>query len=506
MKKLLLIIATVFFIQVCNAQADSLYFGQTPPGNTPVLFAPNFISLNNRAEYFITFSIDGKECYFTIDDANGISRIMETVYRDSAWTIPKEASFAKSRAICPSISPDGTKLFFSYPVVMGVDDRGIYQCQRTDSGWSAPVEMDRKISSRVFESSCRLSDKGNFYICSWRSGGKGGCDGWRIPFVNGQYQQAENLGFLNSSDGDCHWAPGPDENYLIWNSRRPLTGNGSAFYETDLFITFALPNGRWTYPRNLGPKINSSATDMGAWISHDGKYLFFASDRRGTERDNDIYWVSTNYIDSLRKTNFPPYVNRTIPSQKAKQDILFTYQIPDSTFIDDDGNNTLRYTAILNNGYPLPAWLLFDSITCVFSGTPDTVAIFNVKVTAIDTAGTSASCTFRITVVSSSSSGIKENRQLPIESMLYQNYPNPFDRSTTIYFVLKEPGNCVLTIYNLAGQKMETVLSEYKNAGEYQFVWKGTNYSKGKYLCHLQVSEARSGKISFEDTIQILLR
>lgn len=506
MKKLLLITATVFFIQVCNAQEiKGPYFGQTPPGNTPVLFAPGFISLPNRGEAFITFSLDGKECFFTIHTAAwDTSWIMQTVYRDSAWTTPKKTSLIKAQALNPSVSPDGTKLFFS-SAVEG-NDLGVYQCIHTDSGWSAPIEMNRQISSRVYESSCSLSDKGNFYVCSWRSGGKGGCDGWRIPYVNGKFQQAQNLGFLNTSDGDCHWTPGPNESYLIWNSRRPLTGQGSAFYETDLFISYALPNGGWTYPRNLGTNINSSATEMGASISHDGKYLFFSSDRRGTKGANDIYWVSTNFIDSLRKTNFPPYANRTIPNQKASLESLFTYQVPDSTFIDDDGNNTLTYSASFSNGASLPKWLSFDPINCIFSGTPDTAAILNVKVTATDTAGMSTSCTFKI-IVSGNLAGIEEkNGQLQNESVLYQNYPNPFDSSTTIYFDLKKPGNAKLTVYDLAGKKIETILNEYQQAGEHKFVWSGDGLRKGKYLCELQASEAKSGQLFLESTIQILLR
>jgi hypothetical protein len=461
----ILIAQSLFGQQFTDLYGD--YLGQTPPGNTPVLFAPGFVSLENRMEYFITFSPDGKECYFTIDDANGVGYIMETIYSDSAWTVPQKTSFAKSQSICPSISPDGTKLFFSSPVTSS-DDRGIYQCQRTDSGWSAPVEMNREVSSRVFESSCRLSDKGNFYVCSWRSGGKGGCDGWRIPYINGVYKKAENLGLLNSSDGDCHWAPGPNESYLIWNSRRPLTGETSAFYRTDLFISYSKPNGGWTCPRNLGPKINSTATDMGAWISQDGKYLFFSSDRRGAEGDNDIYWVSTNFIDSLKNTNFSPYVNRAISNQAAKQGSLFNYQIPDSTFIDDDGNNTLTFSAALNNGNPLPSWLNFNTKTATFSGVPDTIGTFRIKVTATDTAKESASCVFAINVKSSPVGIEEKNGQLPRESKLYQNYPNPFNPTTTIKYDLLKDSRVKIIIYDILGREVTKLVDEIKRAGSYK--------------------------------------
>ena len=44
--------------------------------------------------------------------------------------------------------------------------------------------------------------------------------------------------------------------------------------------------------------------------------------------------------------------------------------IPDGTFVDDDGDETLTLTALLINGDPLPSWLQFDPEAGAFSGTP----------------------------------------------------------------------------------------------------------------------------------------
>jgi hypothetical protein len=285
----------ILFASLAGQAADSAatphyYMGQEPPGLVPQVFAPGFISLANRHESFITFTPDGNECYFTVHQTDWAPYwIMMTVYRDGAWTTPQRAPFTNDSSLCPDISSDGTKLSFcSNRGTPG--GAGVWQCLRTaDGDWSTPVEMDRQISSGSMEFSCHLSDLGNMFVCSWRAGGQGGCDGWRIPCVNGHFQQAENLKTLNSSVGDCGFAPGPREAYLIFQSRRPPTGNGGGFFGTDLYISFALPEGGWTPPRNLGPTINSSATDGFAWISHDGRYLFFSSDRQGTD---DIYWVS----------------------------------------------------------------------------------------------------------------------------------------------------------------------------------------------------------------------
>jgi hypothetical protein len=114
--------------------------------------------------------------------------------------------------------------------------------------------------------------------------------------------------------------------------------------------------------------------------------------------NNDIYWVGTGFIDSLKYTNFLPYVKKPIPDQTAIKGELFDFTIPDSTFIDDDGNNTLTYHAKLTNGNPLPAWLTFDTIAGTFAGTPSIIETLNIRVTVTDTAGASASTNFKIMV------------------------------------------------------------------------------------------------------------
>jgi len=61
----------------------------------------------------------------------------------------------------------------------------------------------------------------------------------------------------------------------------------------DLYLTLRLPDGTWSKPRNLGPRINTAYIEHGPRISPDKKYLFF--NRSNGWRQNisisDIYWV-----------------------------------------------------------------------------------------------------------------------------------------------------------------------------------------------------------------------
>jgi len=81
----------------------------------------------------------------------------------------------------------------------------------------------------------------------------------------------------------------------------------------------------------------------------------------------------------------------------------------------------------------------------------------------------------------------------PITSMkftLFQNYPNPFNPTTTISYQLPEQSNVELAIYNTTGQKIATLVSEKKAAGNYQVVWNvEDDLASGVYFYKLTTSD-----------------
>ncbi len=58
-----------------------------------------------------------------------------------------------------------------------------------------------------------------------------------------------------------------------------------------------------------------------------------------------------------------------------------------------------------------------------------------------------------------------------------QNYPNPFNPTTTISYRLEKAARVELTIYNITGQKMTTLLDADQQAGDYKLKWHGKNNS-----------------------------
>lgn len=71
------------------------------------------------------------------------------------------------------------------------------------------------------------------------------------------------------------------------------------------------------------------------------------------------------------------------------------------------------------------------------------------------------------------------------EHTLYQNYPNPFNPATSIAFDLPEAAFVTLTVYNVTGQEVVTLVSEPMNAGKHSVNFDGSTLASGVYLYRL---------------------
>jgi len=84
---------------------------------------------------------------------------------------------------------------------------------------------------------------------------------------------------------------------------------------------------------------------------------------------------------------------------------------------------------------------------------------------------------------------IKQNINNPVENFeLYQNYPNPFNQTTVISYKLSTLSQVDLTIYNIIGQKMTTLVSKAQPEGYYQVSWDASGLSSGVYFYRLSAN------------------
>lgn len=76
---------------------------------------------------------------------------------------------------------------------------------------------------------------------------------------------------------------------------------------------------------------------------------------------------------------------------------------------------------------------------------------------------------------------------LPDKFSFSQNFPNPFNSSTTFQFVLDEPAYAALKVFNILGQHITTLVQGQLGSGEYKFSWIPNSLPSGIYLYQLQV-------------------
>jgi|GEM_PF-5137546 len=89
---------------------------------------------------------------------------------------------------------------------------------------------------------------------------------------------------------------------------------------------------------------------------------------------------------------------------------------------------------------------------------------------------------------------VQVREDLPETFTLSQNYPNPFNPSTSIHYELSEQAKVSLTVYDILGRKIETLLNENSiRAGYYKVNWDASRYASGMYIYVLNV-QSNSGK------------
>ena len=74
----------------------------------------------------------------------------------------------------------------------------------------------------------------------------------------------------------------------------------------------------------------------------------------------------------------------------------------------------------------------------------------------------------------------------PINFVLYQNHPNPFNPSTVISFELGVSSNVSLKVFDLLGREVETLVQEKMNPGEHEVRFDATRFASGIYFYRLK--------------------
>jgi hypothetical protein len=74
----------------------------------------------------------------------------------------------------------------------------------------------------------------------------------------------------------------------------------------------------------------------------------------------------------------------------------------------------------------------------------------------------------------------------PNEYALFSAYPHPFNPATAISFALPEPGKVHLTVYDVAGRLVATLVDGHRNAGIHEITFDAENLASGIYIYRLE--------------------
>jgi Tol biopolymer transport system component len=255
------------------------YLGQKPPGMTPETFAPGIVSSAEFIDFKGAFSPDGKEYYFY---RHALPKTIPTLFftkvENGMWTEPAPLPIAQgARTSHPCLSLDNKWLLFYWQFQPEQNRQsGFYASARTDAGWSVP----KYAGQGMYLTS---DNSGQFYTTEsvWGSQPKHYLA--KVTFRDGLFTQYERLTINPHYENQTHPCIAPDGSYIIFDIN---VENGS------LFVSFKDKNGNWGEGIDL-TKHGFKPDTRGAYISPDGKYLFFSV-------DGDIWWVDIKVIERLR--------------------------------------------------------------------------------------------------------------------------------------------------------------------------------------------------------------
>ena len=304
------ILIVLIFI-TCTNQSDfpvlqGPYLGQEPPGMTAERFDPG-IFFEGEGQGCSGFLNDGTVFVFTSQKSAGDWRLRPTYVtelKNGRWTRPDVAPFSDYAPYNFTVGPDGRTLYFTTlkspdkTTSMFGEDANIWAVKLERDGWHEPVMFGRSINTeQYYENYPAVTSRKTVYYMSRREVGEGRTDVWRSRNIDGYYGEAENLGPpVNTEGSDADPFIAPDESYLIVCQEKD---EGLGKY--DLYVYFQKQDGSWSDSINMGDRVNSPEYEFRPYVTPDGKYLFFTSNRPNEESASNIYWVDAKVIEDLKR-------------------------------------------------------------------------------------------------------------------------------------------------------------------------------------------------------------
>ncbi|MEM1336806.1 MAG: hypothetical protein AAGF96_03605 [Bacteroidota bacterium] len=255
---------------------------------TPIKFEPDVVSLEESAEFGITFTQDMKTLFFTSKRGEDEHfTIYTSSFKAGKWQTAKVASFSGSYFDADAcIAPDGQQLFFfsmrptEEKDTIPLEMPNIWYTLKKGELWETPKPVEGLLNTPTSgEGYLSMSRDNTIYFSSVGRLQNKPHDVFKSQLAGEDYSEPQYV-TLDIETNFSNPFIAPNEDYLIIDSRQPggLGGN-------DLYFVKHIGDNKWASPVNMGGLINTIGDEGTPSLSPDGKWFFFS-------RDGDIYFVS----------------------------------------------------------------------------------------------------------------------------------------------------------------------------------------------------------------------
>lgn len=165
-------------------------------------------------------------------------------------------------------------------------EEDFFVSRKVNGLWTHAIPVGHPVNTHGNEGAATISPDGMMFIftaCN-KSDGFGSCDLYISYKSGGKWQFPENLG--------------PDVNSQFWETQPTIAPDGKTLYfvssrngNSDIFISVMQENGSWTTPVSIGKPVNTNKTENSPFIHPDGKTLYFMSDGHPGLGGMDIFYT-----------------------------------------------------------------------------------------------------------------------------------------------------------------------------------------------------------------------
>ncbi|MBO2010567.1 OmpA family protein [Hymenobacter negativus] len=180
------------------------------------------------------------------------------------------------------LAPDGQRML----VYAGTNGGDLLETGLSGSTWDKPHRLNSRINTNSHETSASYSPDGRYlYFVSDREGGAGGSDIYKVD-LEGKNTPVNLGSAINTAYGEEGAFMSPDGKTLYFSSEGHNSMGGYDIFKS------VFENGKWSTPENLGWPINTPDDDVFFVASASGRHGYYSSDRPGGLGAKDIYRIT----------------------------------------------------------------------------------------------------------------------------------------------------------------------------------------------------------------------